>query len=273
MDYDVFPNVLDYEGPPGMVLVRQPIAAVRIPLNECSKLTLAVEQPYSDIQWLEGADWIVNPGTGIVRTAGAPRNIQDVPDLTGNIRRDWQYGHWQLAGVGRFLTFQPGVGDDLDEFGYGVNFTGTWHAWSHIRCCPMGEEKSPLERSRFIWQYAAGEGINRYFQDVNGLGLDGTFDPVNGFRLIPATGWFVAYEHWWARNWISTFSYGETTSDLTATLPANTYERATYASANIIWLPVERMGVGLEYLYGTRENFDGQSGIAHRIQTGFQYKF
>jgi hypothetical protein len=25
MDYDVFPNVLDYEGPPGMVLMRQPI--------------------------------------------------------------------------------------------------------------------------------------------------------------------------------------------------------------------------------------------------------
>src|SRR6476620_1178400 len=29
MDYDVYPNVLDYQGPPGMVLVRQPIAAYR----------------------------------------------------------------------------------------------------------------------------------------------------------------------------------------------------------------------------------------------------
>ena len=27
MDYDVFPNVLDYEGPPGMVLMRQPVSA------------------------------------------------------------------------------------------------------------------------------------------------------------------------------------------------------------------------------------------------------
>ncbi len=273
MDYDVFPNVLDYEGPPGMVLVRQPIAAVRIPFNECTKLSLGVEQPYSDIQWNDGAGWIVNPGTGFDTTAGVARNVEDVPDLTGNIRRTGKYGHTQLAGIARVLTFQPEVGEDLDEFGYGVNFTGTWHLWSHLHGCPMGEEKSAFERSRFIYQYAAGEGINRYIQDVNGLGLDGSFDPINGFRLIPSTGWFAAYEHWWAKNWISTFSYGETTSDLTDTLPDNTYERATYGSANLIWIPRERMGVGIEYLYGTRENKDGQSGEANRIQTSFQYKF
>ena len=34
MDYDVFPNVLDYEGPPGMVLMRQPIAALQVPNGE-----------------------------------------------------------------------------------------------------------------------------------------------------------------------------------------------------------------------------------------------
>jgi hypothetical protein len=60
---------------------------------------------------------------------------------------------------------------------------------------------------------------------------------------------------------------------LTNTLPGSTYETATYYSANLIWLPVERMGVGIEYLYGTRENKDGQSGEAHRLQAAIQYKF
>ena len=69
MDYDVFPNVLDYEGPPGMVLMRQPIAAMRIPVGDRFKVSLGVEQPYSDIQWFDGADWVVNPGTGIITTA------------------------------------------------------------------------------------------------------------------------------------------------------------------------------------------------------------
>ena len=64
-----------------------------------------------------------------------------------------------------------------------------------------------------------------------------------------------------------------TRCDLTDTLPGSTYKRAKYVSANLIWLPVERMGVGLEYLYGFRENKDGQKGDDTRIQMAFQYKF
>jgi hypothetical protein len=41
----------------------------------------------------------------------------------------------------------------------------------------------------------------------------------------------------------------------------------------LIWLPVERMGVGFEYLYGTREDKDGLRGTAHRLQAGIQYRF
>jgi hypothetical protein len=277
MDYDVFPNVLDYEGPPGMVLVRQPIAAVRIPLTCTTQLSLGVEQPYSDIQWFDGVDWIVNPGTGILTQSGgvAPvdRNVQDSPDFTANIRQTWTYGHTQIAGVFRTLTFQSAAGATDDETGSGVNFTGTWHPWAHLMGSPMCEERTPLEKCRFMGQYATGEGIARYIQDVNGLGLDATFDVGTGLQAISSTGWFMAYENWWTDNLISVFSYGESDCNLPGFLPTDTYQSATYATANLIWLPMERMGVGIEYLYGTRENLDGQSGTAHRIQTGFQYKF
>mgnify|MGYP001769850974 CR=1 FL=1 len=53
--------------------------------------------------------------------------------------------------------------------------------------------------------------------------------------------------------------------------------RRTDASTPVVLMgyatPVERMGVGFEYLYGTRENKDGASGAAHRLQAAFQYKF
>jgi len=272
MDYDAFPNVLDYEGPPGMVLVRQPIAAIRIPLGCRTKLSLGVEQPYSDIQWFDGAAWIVNPGTGILTGAGIDRNVQDVPDFTANWRYTGDYGHLQVAGIARKITFQSAAGT-TDDLGFGANFTGSWHPWGYFMGCPPAEEKSPAEKSRFVWQYASGDGINRYIQDVNGLGLDATFDPVNGLRLIPATGWFINYEHWWGPRWASVVGYGESDSDLTDSLPDNTYQRATYASANLIWFPYDRMGVGLEYLHGIRENKDNQQGHASRIQMAFQYKF
>ena len=101
----------------------------------------------------------------------------------------------------RKLTYQPAAGDSaLDELGYGINLTGTFHPWACLHGTPRsGDCATPMSKSRFLGQFAAGRGINRYIQDVNGLGLDATFDPVNGFRAIPTYGWFVAYEQWWAK--------------------------------------------------------------------------
>lgn len=234
-----------------------------------------VEQPYSDIQWLENGTFVVNPGSGIITTPGVARNLQDLLDFTGHLRYDGDYGHAQVAGVLRKLTYQPATGNSaLDELGYGINVTGSFHPWAALRGCPKGGDDPDIwQKSRFLGQFAAGRGINRYIQDVNGLGLDATFDPANGFRAIPSYGWFVGYEQWWTKKWLSNFTVGDTISDLTDSLPGNTYKRAYYATANIIWLPVERMGVGLEFLYGTRENKDGQRGEAYRLQAAFQYKF
>jgi len=79
MDYDVFPNVLDYEGPGGMVLVRQPIISMHFPIGDKLKVSFGAEQPYSDIQWFENGAWIVNPGSGIITTPGVARNVQTCP--------------------------------------------------------------------------------------------------------------------------------------------------------------------------------------------------
>jgi hypothetical protein len=275
MDYDVFPNVLDYQGPGGMVLMRQPLFGIHFPIGQRFKFSLGIEQPYSDIQWFENGSWHVNPGSGIITTPGIGRNVQDVPDLTGNVRYAGDNGHLQVAGIVRKLTFQPGPGNSaLDTVGYGINLTGTYHPWAALCGLPTsGDCATPLSKSRFLGQFAAGRGISRYIQDTNGMGLDATFDPANGFRALPSYGWFMAYEQWWAKTWASNFTYGQDAVELTSTLPGNTYQRANYVSANIIWLPVPRLGVGLEYLYGFRKDKDGQKGDNSRIQMAFQYRF
>jgi hypothetical protein len=277
MDYDVFPNVLDYQGPPGMVLMRQPIIAYRTEIAENLKLSVAIEHPYSDIQWLDNGEFVVNPNTGIITEAGVAKNIQDLPDLTANIRYTHDYGHLQVAGVLRKLTYQSATEETFDECGYGVNITGTFHPWAYAHGVPNSagaDCRGPLEKSRFLFQYATGRGISRYIQDINGLGLDAAFDPVDGFQTIQSTGWFIAYEHWWGDKLASVFTCGQCRVDLDNTLlPLSTYKSADYASANLIWLPVERLGLGVEFLYGTRENRDGQKGKNYRVQTGVQYRF
>jgi hypothetical protein len=275
MDYDVFPDVLDYEGPPGMVLMRQPIAAIKWELTDRLVFNLGVEQPYSDIIWDDGAGFIVNPGTGIITTPGVARNVQEVPDVTGNVRFKHDYGHLQVAGIARKLTFQPAVGEEQDEFGYGVNVTGTFHPWAVFSDCMPEDaaDRTPLQKSRLLGQYAIGRGINRYIQDINGLGLDGVFDPVNNFDLLESRGWFLCYEHFLTDRVIANICYGEADTDLAETLPDDTYKMARYAAFNLIWLPVERMGVGVEFLFGERENKNGESATARRVQAGIQYKF
>jgi DcaP outer membrane protein len=274
MDYDVFPKVVDYEGPGGMVLVRQPLFAIRQPIGEKMKVTVGIEQPYSDIQWFNGTSWVVNPGTGIITTPGVPKNIQDMPDLTANFRYVGDNGHVQVAGIGRKLTYLPAIGSAIDRYGYGFNLTGSYHPWAALSDTPSsGDDATPLSKSRVSGQYAAGHGISRYIQDSNGAGLDATFDPANGFQLIPAYGWLVSYEQWWTTKWASNFTYGQNSADLTSTLPGTTYKGANYIAANLVWFPYERFGVGLEYLHGYREDKDGQKADNTRIQLAIRYGF
>ena len=98
MDYDVFPNVLDYQGPPGMVLMRQPIFAYRPDRRQAE----AVDRRRAPVL---GHPVVRNGGVG--RQPGARdhhrrrggQNIQDVPDLTANLRYTDDYGHLQVAGI------------------------------------------------------------------------------------------------------------------------------------------------------------------------------
>jgi hypothetical protein len=275
MDYDVFPNVLDYQGPNGMVLMRQWIARVTVPLADQLHIAFAVEQPYSDISWFQDGEYVVNPGSGVITTAGAPRNVQDVPDFTGNVRYDTDFGHVQVSGILRKLTFQPAVGRDMNRLGSGVSLTGDFHPWAWLvqRDPERKDNPTALERCRILGQYAVGRGINRYLQDPNGLGLDAVFDPIGGFRALYSVGWFVCYEHWWTEKLASNFCYGGINTALPEAVPGDTYRGGKYAAVDLIWLPYPGWGVGIEYLYGEREDKDGQNGFAHRIQVGAQYNF
>lgn len=51
--------------------------------------------------------------------------------------------------------------------------------------------------------------------------------------------------------------------------PADSLDRTRYLAANLIWNPIERVNIGLEYPYGVRKNVDGGEGHANRLQGAF----
>jgi hypothetical protein len=54
-------------------------------------------------------------------------------------------------------------------------------------------------------------------------------------------------------------------ADNPASVPSDALDSTTYASANFIWNPFKKLTLGVEYLWGRRENVDGASGTSNRL--------
>lgn len=82
-------------------------------------------------------------------------------------------------------------------------------------------------------------------------------------------GWMVGTTHDWTDTLSSNFTYAENQLDNTTFQATDAVHRTTYLAANLLWNPLDRVTVGAEYLYGIRQNRDGASGAAHRLQASF----
>jgi hypothetical protein len=260
MDPSSFPRTADFNGPSGLVNMRQGLVRATLPLGEKLFWAMSAEQPFSAITTLGNGD------TG----------FQDVPDFATHLRYESDLGHLQVSSIVRTLGYQPAVGEDTRKAGWGMNFTTNFHPWAILMHTDPIREADPtgLERSRILLQYAFGWGINRYIQDTSGLGMDGAVDAAGTFNTLYGSGWTASYEHWLNKHWLSNFTYSRVLSANTPDGRAGGgYIGADYVAASLWWIPITRMSIGAEYLYGTRENFDSQFGTARRIQTVFQYNF
>jgi hypothetical protein len=50
-------------------------------------------------------------------------------------------------------------------------------------------------------------------------------------------------------------------------------DSTAYASANFIWVPIKQLTLGVEFLDGMREDFDGASGNSNRLLFSSKYDF
>jgi hypothetical protein len=141
---------------------------------------------------------------------------------------------------------------------------------------------------RFIFQLNFGKGIARYINDLNSLGgqdslegQDAVFDPATGkLHALPATGWYLDYEHMW-KQWSkaeaiklrSSLIWSFVTVDNLGIQPPDAYRQTNRFSVNVVFSPIERIDMGLEYIYGTRSNNDGQKGNATQLQAVAIFRF
>ncbi len=234
-DVAAAPATLDFEGSVSNVNRRQAMVRWTQPvLDEDLTLALAAENPQFDIV----------PPAGITGDARTPS-----PDLIARLRLSKDWGQYQIAYLYRLGGFQPTDGRVITGSAWGLNFTGVTLL---------------TDTSKFYHQIVFGDGIGSYHSLPDAAPESATTDKVLRF-----TGWMVGYTRDWTDRLNSNFTYAENALDNSLLQAPDDVRGTTYLAANLIWEPVDRVNVGIEYLYGVRENVNRETGDAHRLQSAF----
>ena len=247
MDPDAFPDTLDFQGPNGMVSIRNPQLRYGFALSPSTTFYIAVEKPSSDIIFTT-PQFSAQPN--------APS-----PDGTIRLRQEFEGGHFQVSGLFRSVAaFLPNGRSD-SVMGWGVNVSGG---------------VKTFDKDNIILAVAAGHGISRYIQDTSGLGIDA--EPATGpvtahLHTTPAVGVEAGYQHYWLKRLRSSTVYSYAAVHNTVLAAPTTYNHGTYTAANLIWNPAGSLNLGAEFLYGWTMEQNGQKANDPRIQFSAKYSF
>jgi hypothetical protein len=252
MDLDTFPNTIDYWGPSGMVFIRNPQVRI-IPIQrEGLTVMFSLEAPNSAIDTGKISD--VDPAL-----ASGITGRNRYPDLAGSVRFDRGWGHLQVAGLLRMVSFEtpsnPGSEPAGTETGYGLNVSTAVNTFG---------------KDRVVGQVVVGRGIASYMNDG---GVDLAPDANLQAETVKTLGWFVYYDHYWNERWSSSAGASQHVQHNTEGQFGNAFKKGSYASANLLFYPVKNVITGAEFLWGKRENKDGSSGTDDRIQFSTKYTF
>jgi hypothetical protein len=256
MDGDVFPNVIDYWGPTGMVFLRNPQVRWTPIKDENWKLAVALEAPGAGID--SGKAGTLDPG--LSATAW-----NKYPDLTGQLRFSETWGHLQFAALLRSLGVEgtTGTGDPfhLRRVGWGLDASNVLN---------MGSLFESLKGDQLQTQVVYGYGVANYMNDG---GVDLAPDASGNLTAVPSLGWLVYYNRTWNERWTSTIGYSSHRQFNIGGQISTAFKEGDYMNVNVLWRPVPAMFVGPEFIWGRLKEEDSNGGSDSRVQLSFHYDF
>ena len=260
MDIDVFPNTIDYWGPPGMVFYRNVQIRWTPYRTDNSHFAIAIERPSNDI---DGGNVRLIEGFEDAEI----QNDEELPDLTAQWRLNGDWGHFQASGILRRVGFEARATPDEPfrdghETGWGIN---------------LGSAISTFGDDMLRLQVVYGEGIASYMND-GGMDLAPQLvspepDVRVAAEVVPLTGVVAYYDHYWSDSWSSSIGYSYTEVDNTNFQDPGAFHRGDYASVNLLTYPGENLMMGVELMWGEREDNNDATGDDTRIQFSVKYSF
>ena len=249
-DTDAAPEELDFEGINGAVNVRQAQIRYSPKFGQDWNATFSFEDPNPE----------VTGGTATSR----------IPDLVASVQRTW-FDRWHIrsSAILRQITaiwdFDPTGNTEGQVTGWGLSLSGKtstqfWNA---------------DDLDNFMFQINYGEGIGRYVNDLNTVGgEDAIFDDSTGnLEVLPVFAGYVAYQHWWRENARSTLNLSWVNVDNLSFEADDAYHKTFRGALNYIWSPASRIDLGVEVIYGRRQNKNGENATAAQLQLSTKYRF
>jgi len=241
-DPDAWPDTVDYEGPNAVVFARRPLVHYTLSLAEQWNLTLGLEQP--DI---------------FVDTSGDPDASKRTRAPDGGFNVRWEpgdLGHMQFSTIFRSIGIDGGTGKSEDVFGWGINLAGSLNV-------------SRSDTVQFWGVY--GQGVGGMGNDTSFVNSDAALDRHGNLVPLDYVSGLLALTHRWTPRWRSTATYGYANLENTAMQPDDAYDFTHYASVNVVYQIFKRFSIGLEGLYGYKQEKDNDNGDVFRLQVGLLY--
>ena len=274
-DKDIWPNVLDWDGPPSGVWRRAPELKFYFDLQPKSRLEFGLSTPSAEIGFNSDVDATVTSAN------------QRWPDVIAAWKQTTGFGHLRATAIYRSLQYTA-VSDRQTVPGYGASVSGLVRTSS--------EHPNTLQ-----FQVVGGAGIAAYLASFSGYTYDAAPDGTGKIKAIPTYGGWAAYEHYLTKQWHfnliggwSSFRSDEIGS-YTITGPDPDYQATKsklsvdmlYGLVNLMYDPVPNLIFGIEYNYGYKKSTHtgtinngtavlpevSQSRPAHRISFGMFFDF
>ena len=262
MDIDNTPETVDFNGPIGSTFIRQPQIRYTYTTPQYGNFTAAIENSSS---YVLRYNFATNPDDQAFEATDA--GFAKVPDLVLRWDRAFPWGSLSFRGVSHELRIKDGDGISESRRGYGLAASG--------QIKTVGDD--------FIsWIVTGGHGIGRYFNYIEGA----VYNEASGKILMEkSAGLVLGYQHKVNDTFRMNFVVGTQrtfSNDYTdyarnnglARFDNTQYgvnRRVTQVHLGGIWNPIKPVDVGLEYVWGKRETWNGEKGDMSRINLLARY--
>ena len=242
MDTNALLDAVDFVGPTdGIAFVRQP------------------QLRYTSGPWvvsIESPETTVQPFGGGARVIAGDNSA--IPDVIARYTHKGDWGHVSFAGMARQLKYEPVIGNDNTDTGFGAQVSGL---------VKLGDSTD------IRYQVSGGEGIGRYIglatvqQDVIADGA-GNIDALGGWA-----GYFGLRQVFTPKVRGNLFYSRSQWDNNVAWTGLGVTRKVHSVHANMIWSPVPKLDFGVEAIWGERTLESGADGELMRLHTMARYSF